>query len=201
MTVSAALGRVPPEVMDDLKARYAEPQRAYHVWRHIEALLRWAEERESALADVDAVVLAILFHDAIYDPTRSDNEAVSARLLEAAPLDGFSAQSRSRAVRMVEATARHEIPLDVVSTHRNDLAEFLDMDLSILGASEAVFDRYEEDVRQEYAFVPEDLFRAGRRRILEGFLARPELYFSDWGRARFERAARSNLERSIAAPA
>lgn len=199
MTVNAALQWVSPDVMDDLKARYAEPQRSYHVWRHIEALLRWAGEREAMLTDVDAVVLAILFHDAVYDPMRSDNEAASARLLEAASLEGFSAESRSRAVRMIEATARHEMPVDIESTDRADLAEFLDMDLSILGASEAVFDRYEEAVRQEYGFVPEELFRAGRRRILEGFLARPELYFSDWGRARFENAARSNLERSIAA--
>ena len=144
-------------------------------------------------------MLTALYHDAIYDPTRSDNEAASARILESASLEGFSAHSRSRAVRMVEATARHEIPVDIEPIDRNDLAEFLDMDLSILGAAEAVFDRYEKHVRQEYAFVPEELFRAGRRRILEGFLARPELYFSEWGRGRFERAARSNLERSIAA--
>lgn len=198
MTVNAALQRVSPDVMDDLKARYAEPQRSYHVWRHIEALLRWAGEREAMLTDVDAVVLAILFHDAVYDPMRSDNEAMSARLLEAASLEGFSRLSRSRAVQMVEATARHEIPVDIDPADRTDLAEFLDMDLSILGAPDAVFDRYEEAVRQEYAFVPEDLFRAGRRRILEGFLAGPALYFSDWGRARFESAARANLERSIA---
>lgn len=199
MTVAGALSRVPPEVMADLRARYAEPQRSYHVWRHIEALLRWAQELEAGLADVDAVVLAILFHDAIYDPMKSDNEAESARLLQATSLDAFSQASRDRAVRMVEATARHEVPYEIDAADRSDLEAFLDMDLSILGASHEVFDRYEEAVRQEYAFVPPELFRAGRKRILEGFLARPELYFSEWGRARFEGAARSNLERSIAA--
>ena len=54
-------------------------------------------------------------------------------------------------------------------------------------------------MREEYAFVPEPIFRAGRRRILQGFLERPVLYFSDWGRDRFEVAARANLTRSIAA--
>ena len=199
MTVAAVLDRAPREVMDDLKARYAEPQRSYHVWRHIEALLGWAEEVQPTLADADAVILAILFHDAVYDPTRSDNESESARLLEGASLDAFSAVSRVRAVRMVEATSRHEVPIDVVPADRDDLSKFLDMDLSILGASEPVFDGYEAAVREEYAFVPEPIFRAGRRRILQGFLERPVLYFSDWGRDRFEVAARANLTRSIAA--
>jgi predicted metal-dependent HD superfamily phosphohydrolase len=199
MTVAAVLDRVPREVMDDLKARYAEPQRSYHVWHHIEALLRWAEDLQPTLVDVDAVILAILFHDAVYDPMRSDNESESARLLERASLDAFSDVSRARAVRMVEATARHEVPIDVAPSDRDDLVRFLDMDLSILGASEAVFDRYEAAVREEYAFVPEPLFRAGRRKILQGFLEPPALYFSDWGRDRFEVAARANLARSIAA--
>jgi predicted metal-dependent HD superfamily phosphohydrolase len=76
---------------------------------------------------------------------------------------------------------------------------FLDMDLSILGAPQADFDAYEAGVRHEYREVPDTAFRAGRATILEGFLARDTLYFSDWGRARFEAAARENLKRSVAA--
>ena len=74
---------------------------------------------------------------------------------------------------------------------------FLDMDLSILGASPEAFDAYEAGVRHEYREVPEEAFRNGRAAILEGFLARDFLYFSDWGRAQFERAARTNLKASI----
>lgn len=100
---------------------------------------------------------------------------------------------------MIEATARHEIPQDTTVEEVADVAEFLDMDLSILGAPEPVFDAYETAVRAEYAFVPDDLFRAGRSRILAGFLERPTHYFSEWGRARFEDRARANLSRSLAA--
>ena len=71
--------------------------------------------------------------------------------------------------------------------------------LSILGAPEATFDRYEAGVRAEYAHVPEQAFRAGRAAILERFLARDLLFLSPWGRARFEDEARGNLRRSIAA--
>ena len=74
---------------------------------------------------------------------------------------------------------------------------FLDMDLSILGASAEAFDAYEAGVRHEYRDVPEAAFRSGRAAILEGFLARDRLYLSDWGWARFEARARENLRRSI----
>jgi predicted metal-dependent HD superfamily phosphohydrolase len=54
-------------------------------------------------------------------------------------------------------------------------------------------------VRREYAAAPEPAYRAGRRQVLERFLARDQLYLSTWGQERFEAPARSNLERSIAA--
>lgn len=188
---------IPDSLLADLRARYAEPQRHYHTWEHIEALLRWFEQRRLHLHDPAVVELAILFHDAVYDPTRSDNEAESARLLEAAALPGVDDAVRAGAVRLIKATARHQIPEDLASADRGDMAEFLDMDLSILGAPPEVFDVYEDAIRREYAFVPEPLYRAGRRGILESFLDREQLYFSDWGQASFERQARANLERSI----
>jgi predicted metal-dependent HD superfamily phosphohydrolase len=71
--------------------------------------------------------------------------------------------------------------------------------LSILGASDAIFDAYETGVRHEYKEIPIDLFSTGRAAILQGFLARDRLYLSDWGYQRFEAKARANLARSIAA--
>lgn len=196
--MTVGLGIAPGDVLADLRNRYAEPQRRYHTWAHIEALLGWFALRRDHLHDPVAVELAILFHDAVYDPARSDNEAQSARLLEDADLPDVTDDTRLRAVRMIEATAAHGLADNLDETDRSDMAEFLDMDLSILGAAPAVFDGYERAIRDEYAFVPEDLFRAARRGILERFLERPTLYFSDWGRDRFEARARSNVTASIA---
>ena len=197
MTVT--VGMAPEDVLADLRNRYAEPQRRYHTWAHIEALLGWFALRRDHLHDPAAVELAILFHDAVYDPARSDNEAQSAQLLRDADLPDVSDDARLRAVRMIEATAAHGLADNLDENDRSDMAEFLDMDLSILGAAPAVFDGYERAIRDEYAFVPEALFRAARRGILERFLERPTLYFSDWGHERFEARARSNIAASIAA--
>ena len=191
---------VAPGLLADLRTRYAEPHRAYHSWSHIEALLALFDEVHPALADGDAVLLAILFHDAIYDPTRSDNEALSAELLTASAA-GVTAppDSLARATRLIEATRTHSLSDGQDASERDDAALFLDLDLSILGASPERFDAYEQQVRQEYAFVPAAAFATGRARILQGFLGRETLYFSAWGRQRFEQPARANLQRSLAA--
>lgn len=196
--MTAVAGIAPEDVLADLRNRYAEPHRRYHTWAHIEALLGWFALRRDHLHDPVAVELAILFHDAVYDPARSDNETQSAQLLRDADLPDVSDDTRLRAIRMIEATAAHGLADNLSENDRSDMAAFLDMDLSILGAPPAVFDGYERAIRDEYAFVPEPLFRAARRGILERFLERPTLYFSAWGRERFEARARSNLAASIA---
>jgi predicted metal-dependent HD superfamily phosphohydrolase len=79
----------------------------------------------------------------------------------------------------------------------NDDKLIADIDLSILGQTPDVFDRYEEEIREEYAFVPDSAFREGRSRILKGFLGRPSLYLTESFRVRYEAAARANLARSL----
>jgi predicted metal-dependent HD superfamily phosphohydrolase len=76
-----------------------------------------------------------------------------------------------------------------------------DIDLSILGYPVEAFDAYERDIRAEYAWVPEEAFRHGRRRILEGLLRRDPLFQTETFRRRFESSARANLRRVLAAGA
>ena len=71
------------------------------------------------------------------------------------------------------------------------------IDLSILGKGKERFWEYEEQIRQEYAWVPETLFSAKRAEILDRFLARKAIYATEWFRKKYERQARHNLEVSI----
>ncbi len=59
-------------VLHRLIAAYTGAGRHYHDIRHIDALLQLALLHRSALRDPVAVDLAILFHDAVYDPERHD---------------------------------------------------------------------------------------------------------------------------------
>ena len=184
------------EVLPDLERRYSEPHRAHHGVHHIDALARLFEDvqRGPAWRRPLEVALAILYHDAVYVPGRSDNEACSARLAREA-LGGHWVDI-DRVETLILATANH--CRDVDALRDEDLAHFLDADMSILGAPPAVYDAYVAGVRSEYAGVPEGLFTAGRRAFLESLLARATIFHSQFFSARFEASARANMARELA---
>jgi predicted metal-dependent HD superfamily phosphohydrolase len=177
----------PTELLERLVARYAEPQRHYHVWSHVEACLRARRELiESPPPEVD---LALLFHDAIYEPLAPDNEERSAALLrDEGRTFGLAPDLVERAAALVLATAHREPPTGAA-------AIVVDADLSILGSEPTVFAAYEQAVRREYAMIDDASYATGRARILRRFMERPTLYATARGRELWEAAARRNLAR------
>lgn len=182
----------------ELSALYSGPDRHYHGLAHIEALLAWADEYRAAISDPEAVEAAIWFHDAIYDSRSADNEAKSAALAVERLAGTFDPDRLARIAAMIEATATHVVPELGDEVARNDAALFLDMDLSILGASPEAFDAYESAVRREYAWVTDEAWRSGRAAVLGKFLDRPSIFHTEAFRGRFETRARENVARSIA---
>jgi len=138
------------------------------------------------------IALAIWFHDAVYDPKRSDNEEQSAAwaraFLESANAD---AEMMCRIVEMILATKTHKVA-------EGDGALMMDIDLSILGTDPDSFDTFEQDVRKEYEWVPDDKYRAGRAAILQSFVERDPIYHRAGIRAELETGAKENLARRIA---
>jgi predicted metal-dependent HD superfamily phosphohydrolase len=173
---------------------YAEPGRSYHTLEHIAALLDDLEHFSSPSADRVALSFAAWFHDAIYDTHRSDNEKRSADFA-ANILRGLMAPEPvvTRVAELVLATKHHEAdPADA------DALLFIDADLAILGAPADEYARYREAIRTEYAWVEPERFRAGRREVLERFLARESIYRTPAIRDRFEAAARENIATELA---
>jgi predicted metal-dependent HD superfamily phosphohydrolase len=176
----------------DLSARYAEPQRAYHTLRHVAHCLDEFRAVRSLAQDPVAVEMALWYHDAVYDPRAKDNEERSAAL--AARVAAAMGLPAARTLRVAD--------LIRVSTHAGlapdpDAQLFADIDLAILGQPPEDFDEYERQVRVEYAWVPDPLFRAGRAKILRAFLERPSIYGSDVFRRKYEESARRNLQNSL----
>ncbi len=188
---------IPKALIDELKARYSEPERHYHNWDHIEALLRHYRRWEKHFHRPGPVLWALYWHDAIYDPQAKDNEEQSAVLLEDRAASHLSSGDLAFAAAIIRATAAHKVPGGLSAEDAADAALFLDFDLSILGAPTHVYDRYETDIRKEYDFVQEAAFRAGRGVILKGFLARERLYLTDLAHAEWDKPARENLKRAI----
>jgi len=181
-----------PKLHGELIARYSEPHRKYHTLQHLDECLEKLDGVR-ALADHPAEIeLALWFHDAIYNVKRRDNEKKSADWARASALAaGTPADACNRVHSLVMATRHKEVP-------RGTDAEILvDVDLSILGAAPERFDESERQVREEYAWVPEFVFRRERKAILKKILARPRIFSTARFRDRYEQQARSNIERSL----
>ena len=78
-----------------------------------------------------------------------------------------------------------------------DAPLLVDIDLSILGQPAKRFWEYEDQIRKEYAWVPEEIFRTKRAEILERFLARKQIYNTSYYFSKLEAQARTNLNQSI----
>ena len=189
------LGLTDDGLLDELLGRYGEPHRRYLGVAHVEHVVRQVDElsRQVGLDPPHAALLAAWFHDAVYDPKASDNERRSADLA-AASLRRRAADPEliAHVDTLIMASAAH-VPAD-----DDDLASavLLDADLAILSAPTEVYDRYAAAIREEYAFVPDEAFRTGRRRVLESLAAQPTLYRTAPMRAA-EPQARANLAREL----
>lgn len=182
-------------VFRQLCAAYTAPTRHYHTLQHIDNLLNRLASVE--LGDAVVVQLAVWFHDAVYNALRSDNETKSAaQALAFLGETTLEPARKQRVAFLIERTADHTQPQPPDDA---DLLLFLDADLSVLGASEAEYWAYAQQVRQEYRLVPDLLYRPGRRKVLARMLAAPVLFRTPAMWAELDAAARRNLAAEIAA--
>lgn len=178
-------------------ARYAEPHRHYHTLEHIAATLTLLDGARAHLRHPDEAELAIWLHDVVYDPRAGDNEARSTafavRILEGS---GAGPRVAVGVTALIMATQHLGARAGPLPAHP-DAALVVDADLGILGAPAAAFDRYEAQVRREYAHRSDDEWRRGRHAVLTHFLALPRIYTTA-PFAQLEDPARTNLARGLA---
>ncbi|MFJ9415607.1 hypothetical protein ACIRPT_15745 [Streptomyces sp. NPDC101227] len=185
----AAAGPDPAPYADNLLARWAEPQRRYHTVAHLAAVLDRIDELAEHADDLPVVQLAAWFHDAVYRPDRSENEERSAALAELAlPELGVGAARTAEVARLVRLTVTHD-----PSPDDPDGEVLCDADLAVLAGSPDGYAAYAAAVREEYAFVPDPDFTAGRAAVLRQLLALPRLFRTPMAYDRWEHTARRNL--------
>jgi predicted metal-dependent HD superfamily phosphohydrolase len=181
----------PAPAHGEIQRAYSEPHRHYHTLEHIARVLSLFEGVRSRVRAADAAELALWLHDLVYDPRAKDNEERSAAYAKRILGEGGVRPEVGEQVTALIMATCHASPPEA-----HDARYVVDADLSILGGSPAEFDRYEGQVRQEYAFVSDPDWRMGRSRILRGFLDRPRIFLMPEF-ASLEAPARSNLERSL----
>jgi len=180
------------ETFDELLAAYGDRQRHYHTFAHILDCLEVLDSFKHLAIQPHEIEAAIWFHDAVYDTHRGDNEEASADWA-AATLRSYGAATDAveRVRRIILATCHEGEP------QTSDEALALDIDLSILGRDQGEFDKYQEQIRREFEWVPVETFRTGRARVLSSFLDREHIFQNEELRTQYEEAARRNLTAAL----
>jgi predicted metal-dependent HD superfamily phosphohydrolase len=172
---------------------YSEPHRKYHTLQHLQECFGHLDSVGSLAERAGEVELALWFHDAIYDTRKKDNEERSAQWAHECALSaGLTAQQVSHIQALVMATKHNAVPTD------RDAMVLVDIDLGILGSDYERFEEYEAQVREEYSWVPGFLYRSERRKVLQEFANRRQIYNTELFQSRYEAQARDNIARSLA---
>lgn len=186
---------------EDLFKRYVEKNRRYHDVTHLKTCLNELELVRDLAEDPDALEMAILFHDAVYesnDPTiigKKDDEGKSAQLAVDLITNqlGLGRDFADKVASLIMTTKHNVVP------QSNDAKLMVDIDLAIFGRSPRLFNIYEQNVREEWNHVELLDFAKGRKGVLESFLPpkRDAIYQSAFFRERYEEQAKKNLQESI----
>lgn len=179
------------QAFQDIIAAYSSPERHYHTIAHIVQIL--STIRELRPENAIAVQIAAWFHDVVYDSQAQDNEERSADVADQV-LRSLQVDPETIAIvrQLILCTKHHQ-------ADDRDSEILLDADLAILGAVPANYQIYATAIRQEYAWVPDAQYRAGRKQVLEKFLQRDRIFLTTQLFEQLEAPARANLQAEIQA--
>ena len=79
----------------------------------------------------------------------------------------------------------------------SDTNYFMDADLAILGADDDLYNLYTRQIRKEYKFYPDLLYKPGRRKVLQHFLQMDSIYKTSYFKDKYEWQARKNIKREL----
>ncbi len=177
--------------------------RHYHGLAHV-ALL-WARHLQFSVGTALAadtptrlIACAIAYHDAIYDPTRRDNEARSAALWRDHAAPGpMPATEVDWVTETIIATSDHFGQTKGGHSWASARTWLLDLDLTPLGETADDFTRNTALLRAEYAHLAEPEWVAGRAAFLASLARHPMLFRTPILHDRFEAAARRNIAAAL----
>lgn len=168
---------------------YTQPNRHYHNLQHLCHMVQCLQDYRYLLESEAVVMLAVFYHDIVYQTHRKDNEQRSAQLAHQQITQlGCSADLATEVAQLIAATHRHE----ALHSRNNDYF-FLDADLAILGSPPDEYQQYAHQIRLEYANVPIWLYKYGRAKVLRHFLERSRIYYTPQMHQTLDANARRNL--------
>ena len=174
----------------ELESKYTSKNRHYHNLTHLENMLIELEPIKSEVQDLDTLLFSIFYHDIIYKSTRKDNEYQSALLFKKR-ISETSFLNIEKSFEQIIATKAHQY------SDYSDTNILLDLDLSILGQPEEIYNQYCQNIRKEYSIYPDLLYFPGRKKVLRHFLELDSIFKTSFFIEKYEESARANIEMEL----
>lgn len=176
----------------EIFTNYSEPKRHYHIIDHLEAIIIDLQEVKDKITDWDTTLFAVFYHDIIYKASSSSNEEDSAKLaMQKLTEIKYPAEKIAKCANMILATKSHEPSED------NDTNYLIDADMAILGKSAYDYQKYSEQIREEYSIYPDFMYNSGRKKALSHFLQMKTIYKTQHFSKKYEGSARININNEL----
>jgi predicted metal-dependent HD superfamily phosphohydrolase len=171
---------------------YTQSSRHYHTLFHLENLIAELKLCNTLIADYEAVLYSVFYHDIVYNVLQQDNEEQSAAVaVERLEMLQVNKAKQEQCRELILATKTH------ITHSSSDINLFTDADLSILGKPQQVYQAYCKQIRAEYAVYPDDVYFPGRIKVLQHFLVMPRIYKTDFFYQQYEQQARNNITQEL----
>ena len=176
----------------EIFTKYSDSKRQYHTIDHLEAIIVDLTEVKDKIEDWDTTLLAVFYHDIIYKASSSTNEGDSAKLaMQKLSEIGYPAEKIAKCANLILATKLHELSED------NDTNYIIDADLAILGKDQYDYQKYSEQIREEYSTYPDFMYNNGRKKALQHFLQMEAIYKTEHFLKKYEKQARINIANEL----
>lgn len=172
--------------------KYGQKNRFYHNLNHLEKTYHELLKIKDEVEEWDTLLFALFYHDYNYNVLKRNNEEKSAkRATKTLAKLAVDPEQIQQCKEMILATKGHQV------TEEKDINYFTDADLAILGTSWKDYKTYIKQIRKEYKFYPDPIYKKGRVKVLKHLLEMPRIYKTDFFHDRFEVKAKKNIELEI----
>ncbi len=172
----------------EINTRYNKRNRYYHNITHLDNLIKELTIIKDKINDWQTIVFSVAYHDIVYNILKMDNEEKSGDLaFKRLTLLELPEYKKDNCRKQILATKGHHKSSD------SDTNLFTDADLSILGSEYIYYKAYTEQIRKEYQFYPDLLYKPGRKKVLKHFLEMKAIYKSPYFAEKYEQRARENI--------
>ena len=177
---------------------------AYHNFGHLlfcfDELDMYIKDNPTQEMHRFAIKLAIWFHDVVQkETTTASAEGLSAQFMS----DIFGKFNLVTSPKIKNTLSFAEYIIIVGTTHMPPvrLGNFIENkvihDIDLAHFAKDDFDHYEKKIREEYSSVPKDEYLRKRIAVLEMFVSRPVIYYTEHFRNKYEGKARANLVKTL----